>query len=163
MGRSHLEIRAVEPNNRKRVFVVRTARRTLEFPYARLDPAPTPDDRLARVYVDGELANEGLTWVLESGREGSLHIDSVLEYNEDPAHMARVLLYRLTIEAQDLLETSGLSKREVSRRLSTSPAQLYRLLDQTNYGKSLPQLLALLHVLGYEAKIEITPRQASTA
>jgi len=162
MGRAHLRIRAVEPNNRKRVFVVRTASQTLEFPYAKCDIPPTPEDRLVRVYVDPELANEGFTWFLESGREDSLHIDHVLEYNEDPAYMAQLLLYRLTVEAQDLLAASGLSKREVSRRLSTSPAQLYRLLDQTNYGKSLPQLLALLHVLGYEAKIEITPRRAAT-
>lgn len=157
-----MKIRAVEPNNRKRVFVVSTAHQTLEFPYARLDPVPTPEDRLARVYVDPELANECITWTLESGQVGSLHLDSVLEYNEDPAYMAELLLYRLTVKAQDLLAESGLSKREVSRRLSTSPAQLYRLLDQTNYGKSLPQLLALLHILGYEAKIEITPRRAAT-
>jgi hypothetical protein len=153
-----VKIREVEPNNRKRVFVVRTDQHELEFPYARLDPAPTPSDRLARGFVDEEIANEGFTWVLESGREGTLHLDHVLEYNEDPAYMARLLLYRLTLEARHLLEDSGLSKREVSRRLGTSPTQLYRLLDPTNYGKSLPQLLGLLHLLGYEAKVEVTPR-----
>lgn len=157
-----MKIESVEPNNRKRVFIVRTAYRTLEFPYAKADIPPTPEDRLVRVYVDPEIANEGFTWILESGREDTLHIDHVLSYNEDPAYKAQMLLHHLTVEAQDLLAASGLSKREVSRRLSTSPTQLYRLLDQTNTNKSLPQLLALLHILGYEAKIEITPRRPAT-
>ena len=59
---------------------------------------------------------------LESGAEGSVHIDSVLEYNEDPGYMADLALYRLSQEARERFEASGLSAREVARSLGTSPA-----------------------------------------
>ena len=44
-------------------------------------------------------------------------------------------------------------KREVIRRLGTSPAQLYRLLDQTNYRKSVDKLLSLLQVLDCDVEL----------
>lgn len=52
------------------------------------------------------------------------------------------------LEAQDRIETSGLSRREIARRLGTSVSQLYRLLDESNTRASLHQLVALLHALG---------------
>jgi len=142
-----VKIKKVEANNKKRVFVVHTARAVFEFPYARCDIGPTADDRLVRVYVDPELANEGFTWVLESGQEDSLHIDHVLSCNEDPTYMADLQLYNLTVEVLKLVEASSMSKREMIRRLRTSPAQLYRVLDATNHRTSFRQLLALLHLL----------------
>lgn len=57
--------------------------------------------------------------------------------------MADLTLYRLTEEARSRLDSSGLSVREVARSLGTSPA-LYRLLDPTNYTKSLRQLMSSL-------------------
>jgi len=48
---------------------------------------------------------------------------------------------------------SPLSKREIIRRLGTSAAQLYRLLDQTNYRKTVDQLVALLQVLNCEVDL----------
>lgn len=33
------------------------------------------------MFVDPELGREAITYRLESGREGSVHIDAVLEYN----------------------------------------------------------------------------------
>jgi len=77
----------------------------------------------------------------------TVHIEQVLEYNKDPGYMRNLLLYKLTIEAQNRVEHSSLSKRETIRRLGTSPAQLYRLLDSTNYRKSVDTLLRLLQVL----------------
>jgi hypothetical protein len=130
-----------------------------EFPgYALADPPPTVADGLQRVFVDDELGREGFTYVLRSGREGSLHIDSVLEYSEDPSHMADLLLHELTLRARRLLEASRLSRREVIRRLGTSPSQLYRLLDPANSRKSMKQLLALLHLLGYDVSVELRAR-----
>jgi len=73
-----------------------------------------------------------------------VHVEQVLEYNQDPTYLRDLLLYRLTLEAQKRVAKSPLSKREIVRRLGTSAAQLYRLLDQTNYRKSVDQLLALL-------------------
>jgi len=153
-----MKILSVTANNRKHVFEVRTRRQMLVFPYAKTDPAPAPSDRVTEVFVDPELDREGFTYRLGSGLEGSIHIDAVLEYNEDPSYMAELTLYRLTQEAKNRFETSGLSAREVSRWLGTSPTQLYRLLDPTNYSKSVRQLISLLYVLGCEVDVEVKER-----
>ncbi len=108
--------------------------------------------------MDPELGREGFTYRLASGAEGSVHLDAVLEYNEDPSYMAELTLYRLTVEAKERYESSGLSVREAARLLDTSPTQLYRLLDPTNYAKSLRQLLSLLYVLGAEVDFEVRNR-----
>ncbi len=112
---------------------------------------------VADVYVDAELGAEGFTYVLESGAENSVHVDAVLEYNEDPGHMRDLLVYKLTVEAQKCLEASGLSKREVIRRLGTSASQFYRLLDQTNTQKSIDGLVMLLRVLDCEVDFSVRP------
>jgi len=59
------------------------------------------------------------------------------------------------------LEESGLSRREVARRLNTSVPQLYRLLDPSYSRKSLNQLVALLHVLDCEVDVVIRPKDAA--
>jgi hypothetical protein len=74
--------------------------------------------------------------------------------------MRDLLLYKLTVEAQRRVPRSALSRREMIRRLRTSPAQFYRLLDQTNYKKSIDQLLDLLRVLDCDVDLIVTPRAA---
>ncbi len=151
-----MKIRRVEQNNQKKAFQVTTySGQTFSFPYAKADPQPSSDDQVHELYVDKELGKEAFTYVLESGDEGSVHIDHVLEYNEDPKHLSNLLLYRLTLEAQKHVEASLLSKREIMRRLRTSPAQFYRLLDQTNYQKSIKQLVSILHVLGWNVDFTV--------
>jgi hypothetical protein len=155
-----MKIRAVGLNNRKRIFDVATWSQKLVFPYAKADPRPTSSDPVLRVSVDEELAREGFTYSLASGREGSVHIDQVLEYNQDPRYMRDMLLFKLTIEAQKRVERSALSKREIIRRLDTSPAQFYRLLDSTNYRKSVDQVLLLLQVLDCDVDLVIRAKSA---
>jgi hypothetical protein len=67
-------------------------------------------------------------------------------------------LYKLTIEAQKRVDQSALSKREIIRRLGTSATQLYRLLDQTNYRKSVDQMLLLLCVLDCVVDLAVRTR-----
>ena len=153
-----MKIQSVVANNRKRVFEVDTRRDTYLFPYAQATPSPSADDRIVELYVDPEIGREGFTYCLASGAEGTVHIDAVLEYNEDPSYMAELTLYRLTLEAKGRFERSELSAREVARLLHTSPAQLYRLLDPTNYAKSLKQLVSLLYLLGAEVEVEVRNR-----
>ena len=158
-----MKILSVAANNRRHAFEVRTRRQEFVFPYAKTDPAPSAGDRLAEVFVDAELGREAFTFRLASGAEGSVHIDAVLEYNEDPSYMADLALYRLTQEARTRFESSGLSTREVARSLGTSPTQLYRLLDSTNYAKSLRQLLTLLYLLGCDVDVEVKDRPGRAA
>ena len=153
-----MKIQNVVANNRRRAFEVHTRRGTYVFPYTQAEPIPSADDRIAEVYVDPELGRDGFTYHLSSGAEGSVHMDAVLEYNEDPAYMAELTSYRLTLEAKERFESSGLSAREVARLLGTSPTQLYRLLDPTNDAKSLKQLVSLLYLLGAEVEVEVRTR-----
>ena len=113
-----------------------------------------------RVSADEELGREGFTYELASGRQGTVHVEQVLEYNQDPSYLRDQLLYRLTLEAQKRVARSPLSKREITRRLGTSAAQLYRLLDQTNYRKSTDQLLELLRVLDCDIDLVVRERTA---
>jgi hypothetical protein len=155
-----MKIRRVSANNRKKAFEVKTSSQVLLFPYSKADPKPSPTDGVAEVAVDAELAREGFTYVLASGREGTVHIDQVLEYNQDPGYLRDMLLYKLTLEAQKRVDASPLSKREIIRRLGTSAAQFYRLLDQTNYRKSVDQVLLLLHVLDCDVDLVVRAKSA---
>jgi hypothetical protein len=155
-----VKITSVTANNRKRAFEVKTRRGQWPFPYSKAEPAPTPSDPLVELYIDPELGREGFTYLLASGAEGSVHIDHVLDYNEEPGYMRDLLLYNLTVEALERIEASPLSKREIIRRLGTSPAQFYRLLDTTNYRKSIDKMLALLQVLDCEVEVIVRAKSA---
>jgi hypothetical protein len=120
------------------------------------EPPPTPDDPIREFFIDPELGDEGVTYVLESGAEGSVLADHVREINRDPSYMRDLLLYQLTVEALQRMESSAYGVRQLSRRLKTSPAQLYRLLDTTNYKKTVDKMLELLHVLDAEVELRVT-------
>ena len=155
-----MKIRRVKANNRLKAFEVMAAGKRLVFPFAQLAVQPTADDPIANVSVDRELAAEGFSYVLKSGREGTVHVEDVLEYNQDPDYLRDLLLYRLTLEAQKRIAATRLAKREIIRRLRTSPTQLYRLLDQTNYRKSVDQLLRLLQVLDCDVELIVRAKNA---
>jgi hypothetical protein len=155
-----VKIKAVHIDNRKKAFEIVTYAKRYSFPYAKLDVLPSRQNPIERVYVDEELGNEAFTYELASGDEGTVHIDQVLEYNRDPRYMRDMLLYKLTLVARERVKKTALSKRELIRRLGTSPSQLYRLLDQTNYSKSIDQLMALLGVLDCEVDLVVKRKRA---
>jgi len=155
-----VKIRSVQINNRRKVFEIRTSARRLLIPFAKVDPKPTAANPAVRAYVDTEIGSEGFGYVLRSGREGTVHIEQVLEYNKDPDHLRDQLLYNLTLEAQKRVGASPLSRREIIRRLGTSATQFYRLLDQTNYRKSVDQLVSLLQILDCDVRLVVRPKTA---
>jgi len=156
-----MKIRSVKHNNRKKAFEIKASNRTLQYPYSKLELQPSVGDPINRVYVDKELASEGFTYELKSGHSGTVHIEQVLGYNQDPSYLRDAVLYKLTVEAQKRLEKSALSKREIIRRLGTSATQFYRLLDQKNYQTSIDQLLSLLHVLDCDVDLVIRAKRPS--
>ena len=158
-----MKIQRVKPNNHKKAFEVTTDKKTYLFPYAKLDLQPSPSNPLVSVAVDSELGDEAFTYIVASGDEGTVHIDHVLDYNQDPGYLRDVLLYRLTLEVQKRVANSPLSKRELMRRLGTSATQFYRLLDQTNYQKSFGQLFSLLHVLDCDVDLVVKERVPKSA
>ena len=156
-----MKIKKVVANNRKKAFELDINGKHHIFPYANLRLKPDTHNRIAEAKADPELGNEAFTYKLENGDEDSIHVDQVLEYNKDPNYLRDMLLYKLTIEAQKRLKTSSLSHREVLRRLGTSASQLYRLLDQTNYKKSVDQMLSLLSVLSCDVDIIVRQNKSN--
>jgi len=155
-----MKIRSVKANNKKKLFEVKVAAKNYGFPYAKAKPAPMPQDPITRIFVDKELGREALTYELASGKTGTVHIEQVLEYNQDPNYLRDLLLYKLTLEAQKRIAASPLAKREIVRRLGTSATQLYRLLDQTNYEKSVDQLVSLLQILDCDVELVVRAKSA---
>jgi len=156
-----MKIRSVRNNNRTKALQVRTSNKDLRFPHSKLEPPPSAADPIRDVSVDRELGGEAVTYILQSGKSGTVHIEQILAYNEDPRYLRDALLYKLTLAAQIRLEKSALSKREIIRRLGTSATQFYRLLDQTNYRKSIDQLLSLLRVLDCDVELIVRSRTES--
>ena len=155
-----MRIRSVSANARRKAFEVVVPGKTYTFPYAKCTPRPTASDPVAEVFVDRELANEAFTYRLKQGGEGSVHVEQVLDFNKGPSYLRDLLVYRLTLEAKRRVAETSLSKREIVRRMGTSPAQLYRLLDQTNYAKTVDQLLRLLNVLDCDVELVVRAKTA---
>jgi len=120
-------------------------------------PEEAAHGRYDAVLLYEETACEAFTYRLRSGKEETVHLDVVLEFNRHPGYLNDLLLHRLTVEAIHALDESDLSKRELTRRLGTSASQLYRLLDPTNTAKSIGQMLALLRILGREVDFVVRP------
>ncbi len=70
-----MKIQKVLFNNRKRAFEVEAGSKHFVFPYAKLQPAPSAEERVTEASIDRELGREGFTYKLESGKEGTVHID----------------------------------------------------------------------------------------
>jgi hypothetical protein len=155
-----MKILSVTHNNRRREFQVKTRRGDYDFPYSRLELKPSRENPIVEVAVDRELGSEAFTYKLLSGAEATVHVDAVLDFNEDPAFLTDALLYKLTVEARRRADQSPVGTRELSRRLGTSASQLYRLLDPTNYRKSVRQMLELLHALDCEVEFVVKRRRA---
>ncbi|HIF91713.1 MAG: hypothetical protein ABGX04_15820 [Myxococcales bacterium] len=158
-----MKIRRVAYNNQKKTFEATIySGRVFSFPFAKANPQPTSDNQVYEVQPDPDFGNEAFTYTLESGEEGTIHIDHLLEYCDDPAYMARLTLHKLTVEAMKRVESSPLSKREIMRRLGTSQAQLYRLLDPANDRKSMNQLVELLAAVDCEVEMLVRERPAES-
>jgi len=150
-----MKIENVAVNNRKKALEIDTPKGKFSLPFSRLKLRTSAKDRIKSVYVDSELGNNAVTYVLESGKEDSVHLDAFLDYNRDPDFMREITLHKLTVDAVRLVKKSGLSKHELVRRLKTSPSQLYRLLDPANYKKSMDEMMRLLAVLGYRVEVHL--------
>lgn len=155
-----MKIDRVDINNRTKAFEVVIDGERFDFPFAACDIAPTAEDPVARVFVDPELGSQGFTFFLRSGAEDSVMADHVFSYNREPHYLRNLLLFDMSVEAQRQMKASPVSKNEIARRLKTSASQLARLLDQTNYSKSIDSMVMLLVALGCEVQFTASPRKA---
>jgi hypothetical protein len=155
-----MRIDRVDVNNRTKAFEVVIDGERFDFPFVACDMVPSAEDPVARVFVDPELGSQGFTFFLRSGAEDSVMADHVFSYNREPHYMRNLLLFDLSMEAQRQMKASTVSKNEIARRLRTSASQLARLLDQTNYSKSIDSMVMLLVALGSEVQFTASPRKA---
>jgi predicted XRE-type DNA-binding protein len=139
-----MKVKKVVANNRKKAFEITTAQAVYDFPFSRLTLKPTEKNPVAEAFSDAEIGHEGFTYRLTSGMEDTIVMDQVLEYAKDPEYLRRDLLFRLTLKAQACMEELQISKREIVRRMGTTPAQFYRLMDQKNTNKTIDQMVKLL-------------------
>jgi DNA-binding phage protein len=149
-----MKIKRVLANSRKRAFIVQISNQVYEFPYAWLKIKPNKRDPLVSVGPESEIGNSGFTYYLKSGKTDTILLEQVLFLNRDPEVLRKNLLFELTCKAQEVLEGSGLSKRALARQLSIEPTQLYRLLDQTFYGKTIDQMVKVLNALGMDISVQ---------
>lgn len=166
MRKNNITIKKYEVDLRKKCFTISLSNKktySLPFSWIESEVRPTVENKIIKAYIDPELANQCLTYVLSSdpNDEHPIHIDNFLYYNKEPHFMRDMCLYQLSCEAKDLFKKSDLSKNEITRRLKTSPSQLSRLLDQTNYKKSVDEMLRLISVLGYTVELKIKKAKAS--
>ena len=145
------------PDYRKKAFVVHLGQRKLLYPFALLTPRPSISDRMVRSFGDEKLGQEAIWYVLQSGKQGLLSAEQVLTFYREPSDVKAMVLWQLTLAAMEHIQHTGLSRRQILRRMRTSSAQLDRILDASNMRKTVDGVLALLEVLGYE--VEVTVRR----
>ncbi|MCG8435687.1 MAG: hypothetical protein MJA83_16810 [Gammaproteobacteria bacterium] len=150
-----MKLKKVEFNNRKKLFEIDTKKGFYTFPYSALDLKPEKGNWVREAFVDRDIGNEGFTYVLDSGEEDTIHIDRVLEVNRDPDYMRDLLLYRITLLAKEIVDKSEINKKEIARRLSTSPSQFYRLIDVNYKKKTLDQMFRLFYTLNYDLDVKV--------
>ena len=107
-----MKVLAVKANNRKRQFEVLVGSTLLAFPYSKAEPRPGPEDLVRGAAVDPELGREGFAFELRSGRAGTVHVEQVLEYDEDPGYLRDQLLYQLRCRSP----AAGCRQRTVQAR-----------------------------------------------
>lgn len=154
-----MKIRSVQYNNRRKVFTLDTEKGKMEFPYACAEPRPVQGNYVREAYVDSELGEEGFSYRLQSGEEGAVHGDSVLEQNQDPDYFSELMLYNLTLALRQTIEESPLSKREIIRKSKISPPQFYRLMNPANSRKSAGQIFRILYALNRDVEFSIHERK----
>jgi len=161
-GEQPLKIKSVQYNNRRKVFTLDTEKGEMEFPYTCAEPRPVQGNYVREAYVDPELGEEGFSYRLQSGEEGSVHGDSVLEQNQDPDYLSELMLYNLTLALRQTIEESPLSKREIIRKSKISPPQFYRLINPANSRKSAGQIFRILYALNHDVEFSIRERKSTT-
>ena len=143
-------------SNKKKLIEIEIAKGQLSLPFAKLMTPPTRGNPIEKLYVDKELASKAITYCLKDGTLDSVPLDAFLDFNKDPDYLRESEMHRLSILANKLVKDTGISKREICRRMGTSMSQLSRLLDTSNYSKTFDQLIKLFNILGTEVKIEVS-------
>jgi hypothetical protein len=158
-GSRHRTRRRIIANNRHKAFEATAGRNRLLFPYAKAAPRPASAHPVRNVYVDNELGREAFTYVLDSGREGTVHLDYVLEYNENP-RILRDLLHGRGAAAIEEERAQPPRGHPASRNLAGPVLSFARPDQLPQVGRPAP---ALLRVLDCDVRLVVRDRLARSA
>lgn len=147
-----MRISKITIDRRKRQLLISAGRRQFAYPFALI----AKDAVVLDAHPDPETGDEAMTLYLGNGKELTIHLDDIRAQLGDTEHQREMLLYELTLQAQAQVARRGIAKRSLCRLLGTSPAQVYRLLDQTCYTKTIDQMLRLLNVLGCTVRLDVS-------
>jgi hypothetical protein len=94
-----MKISRVFLNNRKKAFVLQADGNSYEWPLSLLKLKPKLSDPVVHFEVDREIASQGITYRLKSGKEDTILLEQILALYQDPETIRRQILYDLTIIA----------------------------------------------------------------
>lgn len=155
------KIRTVSFSNRKREFYVGVGKELYVVSYSYFSPSIFEGAIIAKAAPDPEQGNTGVEFHLKSGEVGWFHLDHVLAYVGDPEYWRKMTLYNVSLKAQKLFQEKKMSVRGLARAMNTSTAQIYRLLNQANYDKTLDQMFKVIKILGGDVHVDITSKKFS--
>lgn len=143
----HRKFKKVVFDNKKRVFHLEyTTGLKLDCPYSSLGIK----NRVVASGPDREVGNHSFYFVIDTGKKDYVPYDQPLHIVQNPEYVKEQTLYEVTKEINDLIQKTGISKRELTRRLRTSMSQLLRLLNPANTNKELSRLIEIAAILNYE-------------
>lgn len=154
-----MKITSLTQNSRKRCFILKIGSREYEFSFSYLAVKPSARNPIRSLTIDKDTGKQSFSYKLKDGRGDTVLAEQVLHVNQDPEVLRKELLYKLTYEIQELIAARKLTKRSVARLLNIHPAQLYRLLDQKFYGKTIDQMIRVFAALG--ETVEITHKSVA--
>lgn len=147
----HKKFKTVEFNNKKRVFHLQyTSGLQLECPFSAIGL----NQKVVEAGPDLEAGGHSFFYVLEDGSKDYVPYDQPLHITQHPEYVKEQALYEMTKLINQFIRKEKISKRELARRLHTSPSQLERLLDPTNHKKELSRLIEIAALLNYEFRWE---------
>jgi hypothetical protein len=140
-------VRDVGANNRRRAFdvaIVGRSGQVFTVPYADAGV----EGLVEHVRVDSETGGAAFEWETRDGSRGTMLAEQVLYLRKDPEVVRRHLLHLMTVRANSLLASRGISKAVLARMAGTSPARVTNLLKPGVYeGKTTDAMLKLLVAL----------------
>lgn len=141
------KVRDVSANNRRRAFevvVVGRPAQAFTVPYADAGV----EGLIEAVRIDAETGGAAFEWEARDGSRGTMLAEQVLYLRKDPEVVRRHLLHLMTVRANSLLASRGISKAVLARLAGTSPARVTNLLKPGVYeGKTIDAMLKLLVAL----------------
>lgn len=154
----------IKPNYRKRGLEVTlregTKVKKYFLPFAALGKINASSrNRLASIFIDKELNDQGAFFTLEDGTQCSFPPDLVL-YHCDPSY-DWAPLNQIKRALKGKLGESKLSVRVLADALKTSPSQVVRLLEENRGSRHLLQLFRLAEMAGYRIEFRLKKKRAA--